>query len=98
MLEKAANYWATDWQDEPVWIEARASEETNLRYGLIVQGRIPEDENPFSQPFLQPMCESAMDRMTLVVERTHWTENQPGVGTAVELSAVETWVTLTRLA
>lgn len=91
MLEKAANYWATDWQDEPVWIEARASEETNLRYGLIVQGRIPEDENPFAQPFLQPLCEAVMDRMTLVVERTHWTENQPGTGTAVEISALEAY-------
>lgn len=89
LLEKAANYWATDWQNEPVWVEVRASEETNLRYGLVVQGRIPEDENPFSQPFLQPDCAAAMDRLTLLIEHTAWTENRPGTGTPVALSAAE---------
>jgi hypothetical protein len=85
LLEKASSYWATDWQDEPVWIEAKASQETNTRYALILTARIPQDGNPYSAPFLQEDCEAVMSELSLVIEHLPWTENQPGTGTATEL-------------
>lgn len=97
LLEKASAYWVTDWQDEPVWLEARASEETNTRYALISVGRIPEDENPFAQPFLQPDCAAVMNGLTLVVEHKSWTENQPGTGTATQISGTDEYCIVTPL-
>ena len=91
LLEKASDYWTTDWQDDPVWIEARASKETNTRYAVIQQGRIAEDENPFSQPFLQADCNAVMDNLTLVVERMHWLANEPGSGACVPVSGSATF-------
>ena len=91
LLEKASDYWTTGWQDEPVWIEARASKETNTRYAIIQAGKIPEDDNPFSQPFLQPGCDAVMDGLTLLVERGHWLANEPGVGECVEVSGEQDW-------
>ena len=91
LLEKAADYWVADWQDDPVWIEAQASRETNLRYAIVHQGRIAEDGEMFSQPFLQPSCAAAMDNLTLIVERGHWTANQPGSGDCAEIWASETY-------
>jgi hypothetical protein len=91
LLEKAADYWTTDWQNDPVWIEARATCETNTRYAIIYIARVPEDDNPFAQPFLQPKSITAMDNITLLIEHGTWTENIPGTQTAIEISAVETY-------
>lgn len=86
LLEKASSYWTADWQNEPVWLAAKASEETNTRYALVVAGRIPEDENPYNQPFLQPDCSSIMNGLTLVIEHQMWSDTEPGVGTCVPIA------------
>ncbi|MHA2263563.1 MAG: hypothetical protein ACXAEN_14300 [Candidatus Thorarchaeota archaeon] len=91
LLEKAAMYWVADWQDEPVWIKAKASNETNARYAIIVAGSIVEDENPYSQPFLQPTCAAVMNALTLVLEHMFWSSEIPGTGTATALSTVVTF-------
>ena len=91
LLEKASSYWTSRWGNEPVWIEAKATKETNTRYAIIVLGRIAEDDNPYSQPFLQPDCSAVMNGLTLVIEHETWTENAPGTSTAVEISAAETY-------
>lgn len=71
LLEKAADYWVANWQDEPVWIEARAACETNTRYGLVYSGRIPEDDNPYNQPFYGE-GNAVMDDLQLIIERIPW--------------------------
>jgi len=86
LLDKAQQYWTTDWQDAPVYIEAKASMETNTRYALISQGSLQVDDNYYAQPFLQPGCVAAMDEMLLVMERGHWTGNVPGTSTALTLN------------
>jgi hypothetical protein len=91
LLEKASNYWTTAWQKEPVWIEAKANNETNIRYAVIMAGRIHEDSNPFSQPFIQPMKTAVMDDLQLVLERGPWLSDQPGTGTCVEVSGTQTY-------
>lgn len=89
LLVKAAEYWTTTWQNEPVWLEARASKETNTRYAIVVNGTIPDDENYWNQPFLQPLRTTVMDNLTMIIERQHWLATQPGTGTATLISAVE---------
>lgn len=91
LFEKAAQYWTTSWQNEPVYIKARASNETNVRYAIIYTAMIPEDDYPYGMPFLQPQCEAVMDELTLVIERGPWLDNVPGEGTCVEIAGYGTY-------
>jgi hypothetical protein len=75
LLEKAREYWTTDWSREPVWIEAQGLCETNLRYSVIYDYRTPNDDNPFIAPFAG--AEPAMDAFTLIIERGYWTAQCP---------------------
>lgn len=91
LLLKAVQYWTTGWQNDPVWIEMKASCETNTRYALIYDARIPEDENPFSQPFLQPDGMAIMDNLTLLIEHGQWQDVPPTESTPLPISVVETY-------
>lgn len=87
LLIKARQYWTTDWQTEPVWIEARGTIETNTRYSVIVNYEMLPDSNPYGQPFL-PMTgsPSAQDQLTLVLEHRFWQAEEPGTVVCVEAS------------
>ncbi len=87
LLEKAVNYWTADWQSDPVWVEAQATCETNPRYATIHSWSTPDDDNPFSSPFLQPRG-AIMDDWSLVIERGHWQSTVPGTGDCVEVSGL----------
>jgi hypothetical protein len=90
LLEKAVQYWTTNWQNDPVWIEAKGKEESNTRYAVIVNYATPSDVNPYAQPFAATrLSPYLMNGLALVLEHQPWTGNEPGTGTAVELSAVE---------
>jgi hypothetical protein len=94
LLEKAADYWATDYQDVPVYIKAKADNETNSRYAIIYTGRFLQDGNPYACRFNGGVGSTNtiwMWNLTLILEHDHWTENAPGTGTAVEISSVETY-------
>jgi len=91
LLEKAIAYWTTRWQDEPVWIKAQSPLEENPRHALVQDDSTPGDDFPYGQPFWPQIGSAALDSFALLVERGHWTENEPGTGTAVECSAVETY-------
>lgn len=86
LLEKAAAYWIDPFAVEPVWLEARASNETETRYALVHRGRLVDDGNPLAQPFLQADCAAVMTDLTLVIERGHWLSNRPGTADCVELN------------
>lgn len=78
LLKKAVDYWC-ERQNEPVWIEAKARDETNTRYAIVVKGVMANDDNPMGMPFLQPLCSKAvMDGLTIAVERGHWCALPPG--------------------
>lgn len=88
LLEKAANYWVTEWQTEPVWLEAQASCESNKRYAIIYMGSLPEDDNFYAQPFIGERGKAAMDDLSLVVEHGIWQDVEPGQeGNALEISS-----------
>lgn len=76
MLEKSRNYWLNAAQEEFVWLVVRGSQETNLRYALIYDYSIAQENNPFSQPLFS--SNPVMDDINLVLERGHWSSLEPG--------------------
>jgi len=94
LLVKAKDYWTTDWQDTPVYIECRAPDETNTRYALIMMGSLENDTNYFNQPFtaVDWVGNVVMDELPLTLERKHWLGNVPGTGTAQLQSATTEWL------
>jgi len=92
-LEAAADYWATDWAETPWYLEARATEETNTRYAIVKAGRIPEVEDFYRQPFIQPetTCDAMMDELTLIIERGHWQDTVPGESNCLPIGASQEW-------
>lgn len=90
LMEKASDYWASDWCDTPVWLELRAECETNTRYALVVTAFIPNIADIYApSAFVSP--DYPLTDMQLIIEREHWTGNAPGIGTATEISAVEAY-------
>ena len=87
MMRKIADFWTSTWQTEVVYLAARASCETNMRYAVCHDGRLVGESNPFGQPFLQPGKGAVMDALALIVERGPWLGNAPGTGTCVEISS-----------
>jgi hypothetical protein len=86
LLRKAEEYWDVNYpmSNDPVWIEARAYGETNMRYAVIFRGSLTGESNPYAQPFMQVVQGRAVhDSLILAVERTHWSDLPPGEGTAL---------------
>lgn len=85
LLEKAVSYWTSNWQNEMVWIEAKAANESNMRYATIVDYRLTGFGGPYKQPFFASDCNSASEAI-LVIEHMIWQETKPGDdGICVEL-------------
>jgi len=89
LLLKANDYWNTDWQNTPVYLEAKAKCETNTRYCLVVKGRLGNDRNFYNQPFTGNA--STLQDLPLEIERRAWLSSVPGVGIATEISNLETF-------
>lgn len=89
LMEKASDYWVDKWRNEPVWLESRADCETNTRYAIVSLARIPQIADLYAPASFNN--DAVLNDMALTVERGQWTETRPGTGTAVELSAVETY-------
>ena len=77
LLEKAASYWTSDWQNEPVWIEAKGPCEDNIRYATIVDYRLTGFGSPYRQPFFNSVGNVASEAI-LVVEHQFWQATVPG--------------------
>lgn len=88
LLEKAVSYWATEWQNEPVWIERRGSNETKTSYSLIHDYKWENDDNPFNPPFYTPSKPMAMQGIDLAIEHGFWLANPPGESECVEISNI----------
>jgi hypothetical protein len=85
LLQKAVNYWASTWTTEPVWLEARGSEETGIRYATIKDYSVDGMANPYAQPFFTGLGAGNMNELTIAIEHDIWQANQPGTATCVEL-------------
>lgn len=87
LLQKGREYWTTSWQDSPVYIAARGSRETNTRYAVIVDWSMPNEDNPYAQPFYSK--QSAMQDVSLILEHEHWQDNVPGEASCVLVNNIE---------
>jgi len=90
LLTKAIQYWTTEWQNEPVWIEARGSAETNSRYAIIYSYSAPYDDNPFEQPFYGG-ARTVLDDFALAIEHSLWMGTRPGVGECTPIKGEQCW-------
>lgn len=91
VIRLCLDFWSTTWQTSVVYLAARASCETNMRYAVAHDARLVGESNPFGQPFLQSAGNAVMDALNLIVERGPWLENAPGTGTAVEIGTTQTY-------
>jgi hypothetical protein len=88
LLNKAVDFWTTDWQKTPVYIEVQANCETNPRYAIIKSWQTPDEDGPIGQPFHNALG-NAMTDFTLVLERGHWLSDEPGTATCIEVSGAK---------
>ena len=88
LCESAADYWTTTWQTLPVWIEARAAEETNIRYALVNSAVMPNGPSPFENPFAA-CADVIANGLVLTVEHGVWLHLPPGQYEAQPTSTVE---------
>lgn len=89
LLQKGRDYWITQWHNQPVWIEARGSQETNTRYAIIKDWLLQTDDNPYAQPMYSSCRHSIADDLALTIKRGHWQNTVPGTGECVEISATQ---------
>jgi hypothetical protein len=91
LLERAAEYWIDNWQNNVVYLVCQYRGETNTRYGSIVKGRIPNDEYPFGQKFQKGGMRNrrSVSEIKLVTEHNIWQSTIPGTGDDTAVSAVE---------
>lgn len=86
LLEAARSYWFTPYQTTPVWLVARAPDETNTRYAIIHNYQMSGLDNPYATPFFS--CpDPAMDDLTLIIERGHWANVGPTQDECVAISS-----------
>jgi hypothetical protein len=91
LLEKAQDFWTTEWQNEPVWLVARGKCETNTRYAYIVNYTAARDDDPYQSPFGGPVL-ATMDQFDLEIERMDWMSCLPGEGDCVELASQQVYL------
>lgn len=91
LLDKAANYWGSEWQTQPVWLEARGTCETNARYAIVMRGRMGEDDNPYTTPFTGAAGGIGMADLTLIVEHGLWHSVEPGIDIGLPIGASSTY-------
>jgi hypothetical protein len=91
MLEKGRQYVPTEWQDTPVDIIAQGYGDSNERYARVKNWRTPNDGFPYGPPMWDTIEGTAIEDFQIIIERGAWQENRSGVGTATEISAVETY-------
>jgi len=78
----------------PVYLAARGSLETNTRYALVYDARLPTDDNPYTQPLAGISCQGAvMDNLSLIVEHGPWLANAPGSSACVQISGQQDYNT-----
>jgi len=91
LLEKAEQYWTTDWQNQPVWIERQGSCETNIGYAVIRAYQWEHDDNPFQAPFSN---DSLMDEIDIVIQHGFWRAQKPKEAKCIEISGKQYAVTI----
>jgi hypothetical protein len=96
LLIKAMDFWA-GWQPDPVWLEARGALETHTRYAPIYAYSLPNDDDPYGQPFYGSFCVIGMDELVLSIERGHWQAVPPSTGLTVPYDTLQPGIPITEV-
>lgn len=88
LLEKAVDYWVTEWQSQPVWLEAVSSCETNKRYAIVMWYSLTGESNPHAPPFAGD-APPAYEALSLSIEHGPWLSQPPGTGECVAASTTQ---------
>lgn len=93
LFAQAMDYWTAEDRGDvnPVWLERKATHETNTSYAIVVTGRLEELNNWFDAPFLQPGCNAVQDGVIIQIEHGHWMSNPPGEADCVKVSNSHFW-------
>jgi hypothetical protein len=93
LLTQAKDYWCSTTRGDigPVWLERKASQETNTAYALITMGVFRDFGNPFEMPFVPGTCQICQDDVVIQIERGHWMSNPPGEAECVQVSNSHFW-------
>lgn len=89
-VNEALNYWITNQISTPVYLSAKAYQEDNTRYAVVLQGDIPDDPNPYEQPFMGENGEALME-VALGLTHGPWTDTAPGSDTGFAISNSEAY-------
>lgn len=77
LLRKAPKYWTGDQTVvSPVYIEARARDETTTRYAVILSSEYHDSSNPYAQPFAS--IKPASTDLVIAITHDGWTSIKPG--------------------
>jgi hypothetical protein len=86
----ALDYWVSDWTSTPVYIRARGPKETNTRYAIIHQIRIPEYGDQYRQPMFG-LEFPVMEGISVIIEHGQWQNVAPGDQECVAVSSAFEW-------
>lgn len=86
----ALDYWVADWATTPVYIRARGPHETNTRYAIIHQIRVPEYADQYRQPMFN-VNEPVIDGISVIIEHGQWQNVAPGDQECVQVSSTLAW-------
>lgn len=88
-LNRAVEYWTTEYQNNPVWIGARGRGETNKRYAIIINHDLPEENDPYTGPMIQDLRRSAEVDLVLTLEHGYWQAQEIGTEDCLPLTDQE---------
>lgn len=77
LIEKAIAYWATTWQQTPVYLQAQAHGENAKRYALVRHAQYDSYFDPYAQPYISAGMHTT-EEFILGIERDLWLEFPPG--------------------
>lgn len=82
ILVEVRNYWTKppSANIDPVYIKVKASNETNPRYAILLDGRVEGHGDPFAQPFFGTGG-AVLSDLSLLLERGQWSDEIPGQAT-----------------
>lgn len=85
LLRSATEYFTSRRVTTPVWIECKASRETNVRYAVVYGWANPGDaSSPFMTPFYNYGA-SSIDGFQLAIKRGHWRDEKPTTNHAITI-------------
>lgn len=86
MLQEARAYWTTNWQQQPVYLRARAKGETATRYALIHFAKFDEYFNPYGQLFAGNGFKVCTEEFALGIEHGVWLDLVPGASESLAIT------------